>query len=59
MLVDVRVVICRLRDVPRTHDLLLHINIKAALEAGDTDTAVELARHLSTEARHQLGREDG
>jgi hypothetical protein len=49
-----RVVIGRLMDDPRTRDLVLQINIKAALDAGDTDTAVELARHLSAEAWHRL-----
>jgi hypothetical protein len=44
-----RGVIHQLMADPRTRDLVLQINIKAALDDGDNDTAVELARHLSTE----------
>lgn len=41
-------------DNPATRDLVLQINIKAALDAGNAGTAVELARHLSPEAMQRL-----
>ena len=34
---------------PRTRDFVLRINIKAALDTGDTEMALALARHLSPE----------
>ena len=37
-----------------TRDLVLQINIKAAVDAGDTETALALTRHLSPEALHRL-----
>ena len=39
---------------PATRDTVLRINIKAALDAGDTETAVSLARHLSPRALREI-----
>ena len=40
----------RLLDDPRTRDTVLRINIKAALDKGDNETAIELIKALSPEA---------
>jgi hypothetical protein len=39
---------------PATRDLVLRINIQAALEQGDTETAAKLAQALSPEALDEL-----
>lgn len=44
----------KLLDNPKTRDLVLQINIKGALDKGDTETAVALAKHLSPEAWQRL-----
>lgn len=57
----------QLLNNPATRDLVLQVNIKAAIDSGDMDTAVLLAGHLSAEARQRLlelsrdetGTEDG
>lgn len=46
----------RLLQDPRTRDMVLKINIKAALDKGDIETAAALARYLSPEAWEQLTR---
>ena len=42
---------------PGTRDLVIRINLKAALDRGDMETAMELCRHLSPEARAELTRQ--
>lgn len=49
-----RAMIGKLLDNPKTRDLVLQINIKGALDKGDTETAVALAKHLSPEAWQRL-----
>jgi hypothetical protein len=46
----------RLLKDPRTRDVVLKINIKAALDKGDIEAAAALARYLSPEAWEQLTR---
>ena len=49
-----RALLARLLRNPATRDTVLQINIRAALDAGDRETAAVLASHLSTEVRHRL-----
>lgn len=53
-----RAIFGRLLDNPQTRDFALQVYIKAALDAGDTETAVALVRCLSSETWARLSRED-
>jgi hypothetical protein len=44
----------RLLENPATRDTVLKINIKAAIDVGNLETAAELARHLSPKVLNQL-----
>ena len=49
-----RGLIDHLLENPGTRDLVIQLNAKAALEAGDTHTAAKLAAHLSEAAKARL-----
>ncbi len=49
-----RVLIGRLLDNPATRDLVIQLNMKAALDKGDKDTVEALFRHLSPERKLKL-----
>jgi len=44
----------KLLNNPKTRDLVIQINSKAALDKGDTETALALIEHLSPEAWQTL-----
>jgi hypothetical protein len=44
----------RLLRNPSTRDVVLQVNIKAAIDSGDLDTAVQLFEHLSSATQQRL-----